>query len=104
MPEQQPVRFIAHFTVDDPERYQAYERGFFPLLKEFGGRFVTYDDDVTVLEGAWAPGRTVILEFDSRDQLMAWWESPAYRELAEHRHAGTTTHSVVVIGSPPPRS
>ncbi len=104
MPEHQTVRFIAHFTVDDPERYRIYERGFFPILKEHGGRFVTYDDDVMVLEGEWTQGRTVILEFDSHDDLMAWWESPEYRELAAHRHAGTTTHSVIVVGNPPPRT
>ena len=103
MPEGQPVRFIAHFTVDDSERYRVYEKGFFPILAAHGGRFLTYDDTPVILEGAWEAGRTVILEFDSEEALMAWWESPEYRELAAHRHAGTTTHSVIVVHSPPPR-
>jgi uncharacterized protein (DUF1330 family) len=98
-----PVRFIAHFTVDDPERYRVYEKGFFPILKAHGGRFLTYDDGVEVLEGTYAPGRTVVIEFESEEACKAWWESPEYRELATHRHAGTTTHSIVVVHSPPAR-
>jgi uncharacterized protein (DUF1330 family) len=97
------VHFIAHFTVDDPEPYHAYEKGFFPILKAHGGRFVTYDDDVTVLEGSRAEGRTVILQFDSEEQCMAWWNSPEYQELAKLRHAGTTSHSVAIVHPPPPR-
>jgi len=103
MPEGQPVRFIAHFTVDDPERYRVYEKGFFPILAAHGGRFLTYDDAPGVLEGTYADGRTVILEFDSEEALTGWWESADYRALAEHRHAGTTTHSVIVVHSPPAR-
>lgn len=100
MPATAPVRFVAHFTVTDPDRYRVYEKGFFPILKAHGGRFLTYDDDVSVLEGQHAPGRTVLLEFDSAEALTSWWESPEYRELAQHRHASTTTHAVYVVHSP----
>ncbi|MDH4168436.1 MAG: DUF1330 domain-containing protein [Acidimicrobiia bacterium] len=96
-----PVHFIAHFTIDDADRYRRYEKGFFPILKAHGGQFVTYDDEVTVLEGE-HPGRTVIIRFESEEACLAWWDSPEYRELAEHRHAGTTTHSVVIV-HPAPR-
>ena len=44
MPDPNPVHFIAHFTVTDAEGYRVYEKGFFPILREHGGRFVTYDD------------------------------------------------------------
>jgi uncharacterized protein (DUF1330 family) len=100
MPENTPVRFIAHFTIDDAERYRIYEKGFFPILKAHGGRFIAFDDAPVVLEGSLVEGRTVLIEFDSSETLMTWWESPEYRELAAHRHAGTTTHAVYFIGSP----
>ena len=95
--------FIAHFTVTDADRYKTYEKGFFPILKPHGGRFVTFDDAVEVLEGEHADGRTVIIEFDSKDALDGWWNSPEYRELAAHRHASTTTHSVIVVHGMPGR-
>lgn len=98
-----PVHFIAHFTVVDADRYRVYEKGFFGILKAHGGRFVTYDDAVTVLEGERAPGRTVVIQFESEEALNGWWNSPEYRELAAHRHASTTTHSVCVVHAPPAR-
>lgn len=99
----QPVYFIAHITVDDVDGYRQYEKGFFPILKPYGARFVTFDDNVTVLEGERAPGRTIIIEFPSEDVLMTWWNSPDYVELAKLRHASVTTHSVSVVHSIPPR-
>lgn len=98
-----PVHFIAHFTVDDPDPYRQYEKGFFPVLKPYGARFITFDDNVTVLEGERAEGRTVIIEFPSEEVLMQWWNSPEYIELAKLRHAGTTTHSVSIVRPLPPR-
>jgi uncharacterized protein (DUF1330 family) len=97
------VHFLAHFTIDDPEKYHVYEKGFFPILKAHGGRFITYDDDAVVLEGSAPQGRRVIIEFDSEEQCMAWWNSPEYQELAAHRRAGTTSHSVAIVHSLPPR-
>ena len=99
----QPVYFIAHITVDDVDVYRQYEKGFFPILKPYGARFVTFDDNVTVLEGERAPGRTIIIEFPSEDVLMTWWNSSDYVELAKLRHASVTTHSVSVVHSIPPR-
>ena len=103
MADTAPVHFIAHFTVDDADGYHRYEKGFFPVLKPYGAEFVTYDDDVTVLEGERAAGRTVIIRFPSEDVLMEWWNSPEYRELAEIRHRYTTSHSVCVVHPIPGR-
>ncbi|MDH3707977.1 MAG: DUF1330 domain-containing protein [Acidimicrobiia bacterium] len=97
-----PVHFIANFTIDDADAYRVYEKGFFPILKAHGGQFVTYDDDVTVLEGE-QPGRTVIIRFESEEACLAWWNSAEYRELAQHRHAGTTSRSIAIVHAPPGR-
>jgi uncharacterized protein (DUF1330 family) len=97
------VHFIAHFTVNDRDGYRVYEKGFFPILKAHGGRFVTYDDEVTVLEGERAEGRTVIIQFESEDALNTWWNSPEYIELAAYRKASTTTHSISVVHAVAPR-
>lgn len=93
----QPVHFIAHFTVNDADTYHQYEKGFFPVLKPYGAKFLTFDDNVTVLEGERAEGRTVIIEFPSEEVLMTWWNSPEYTELAKARHASTTAHSISIV-------
>ncbi len=99
----QPAYFIAHITVDDVDGYRQYEKGFFPVLKPYGARFITFDDNVTVLEGEREGGRTIMIEFPSDDVLMTWWNSPEYVELAKLRTASCTTHSVSVVHSLPPR-
>jgi len=98
-----PVHFIAHFTVTDADTYRVYEKGFFPILKRHGGKFLTFDDNPTVLEGSREEGRTVIIEWESEEQLMEWWNDPEYVELAKHRHAGTDTFSVSIVHAVPGR-
>ena len=98
-----PVHFIAHFTVNDQAGYRTYEKGFFPILKAHGGRFVTYDDAPVVLEGDPPAGRTVIIQFDSEQQCLDWWNSPEYQALAQHRRDATTSHSIVIVHAPPAR-
>ncbi len=98
-----PVHFVAHITVNDEDGYRQYEKGFFPILKPFGARFVTYDDNVTVLEGDRAAGRTIIIEFPSEAVLLEWWHSPDYQALATLRQAACTTHSVCIVHGPPAR-
>lgn len=101
MTASQPVHFIAHLTINNKGLYRDYVKGFFPLLAEHGGRFLTYDDDVLVLEGERDGGRTVLIEFDSEGQLLTWWNSDAYRALADIRQASCTTHSVIVVHPTP---
>lgn len=96
-----PVHVIAHFTIDDRDRYLRYADAFLPVLEGYEGRVVSVDDDVTTLEGEWAAGRTVILEFVSEAEFRSWWESPEYQAIAPDRIEGTTTHSVVLVHAPP---
>ncbi len=77
----------------------ASTKRFFPILRRHGGRFVSYDDQPVVLEGDYQAGRTVMLEFDSRDELMTWWNSSDYRKLAAHHHSSTATHAVYFLGA-----
>lgn len=49
------------------------------------------------LEGPSTEG-TVILEFPSIETAKAWYDSPAYREVREHRLAGAVYRVVLVEG------
>jgi uncharacterized protein (DUF1330 family) len=50
-----------------------------------------------VLEGPDVEG-VVILEFPSLDEAKAWYDSPAYREVREHRFRGAQYRAVIVEG------
>ena len=102
-PAARPLYCIAHITVNDAAGYGQYEKGFSPILNPHDARFLTFDEEVTALDGERTKGRTVMIEFDSEEVLMAWRNSPEYFELAKLRQASVTTHSVSVVHSLPAR-
>ena len=50
-----------------------------------------------VLESAAVEG-VVILEFPTFEEAKAWYDSPAYREVREHRYKGADYRAVIVQG------
>ena len=50
-----------------------------------------------VLEGAAVEG-VVILEFPTFEEAKAWYDSPAYRKVREHRYKGADYRAVIVQG------
>ena len=61
-----PVFLRANLIINDEEQYREYKKGFFPILKKFGGEFITYDDNPIMLEGASSPsGRIILFKFPS---------------------------------------
>jgi uncharacterized protein (DUF1330 family) len=99
-----PVYILANFTVTDAATYRVYEKGFFPLLKRYGGEFITYDDTTETLEGkAPPPGRIVIFKFPSEAAAKSWWADPEYQALSEHRRNGTDGQFVTLVHGLPSR-
>jgi len=100
-----PVFLVANVQITDPERYHMYEKGFFPILKRYGGEFVTYDDAPITFEGM-SPreGRMIILKFPSEAQAKSWIEDEEYQTLSEHRRAGTQLQFLTLVRGLPPRS
>ena len=89
---------VAHLTVHDWARYSTYGAGFFGPLNQHGGKVLMAEDDLEVVEGTPTPGRHVILEFVDRAAARAWYHSPEYQAVAQHRFEASTAH-FVGIGS-----
>ena len=97
-----PVYMVVNLRITDPSTYLAYEKGFFPMLKKYGGSFVTFDDHADTLEGQ-APreGRMIIFQVPSEEKARAWYADPEYQALSEHRRAGTSLEFLtLVLGLP----
>lgn len=99
-----PVYVLVNLHITDPVAYRKYEKGFFPLLKKYGGEFVTYDDEVVTLEGS-SPrsGRMIIFKFPYEAQAYAWYADFDYQVLSEYRRAGTRAEFVTIVRGLPPR-
>ena len=90
--------FIAQIDIQDLEQYQKYLAGYDEVFGRYRGEVLAVDDDVAVLEGEWPYGRTVIIRFPTRSDLLAWYESPEYSAIAQYRKKASTGNIVVVRG------
>jgi uncharacterized protein (DUF1330 family) len=66
-------------SVSDPDKFAAYAALAGPAIEAAGGTFLVRGKAVAVRE-AGLMERTVLIEFDSVEQAVAAYDSPAYRE------------------------
>lgn len=99
------VYMIVNLEVTNEEEYRKYEKGFFPILKRFGGEFVTFDDKQETFEGT-SPvsGRSIIFKFPNEQAARDWYADEDYQALSEFRRAGTTLHHLTMVRGLPPRA
>ncbi len=99
-----PVYMVVNLVVTDAATYRKYEKGFFPLLKKYGGEFVTYDDQPLHLEGnSPRPGRMILFRFPSEQAGRDWYADADYQALSEFRRAGTRMEFLTLMHGLPPR-
>lgn len=84
--------------IHDLERFRGYNRDNPPTIEKYGGRFVVRGGAHEVIEGAWQPGRIVVIQFDDLDALKGWYYSPEYREIWKERQASAESNIIFVQG------
>ena len=93
-----PGYVIADVTVNDPETYAEYRALTPGSITAFDGRFLVRGGQHEVIAGGWAPGRLVLLEFDSLARAADWYDSPAYVEARAIRQSASNGTMVMVDG------
>jgi uncharacterized protein (DUF1330 family) len=68
-------------------------------LAPYGGRFLVHGDPADRREGGFN-GDLIVIEFPDREHAVAWYESPAYREIVDLRTRNTTGWVVLIEGVP----
>jgi uncharacterized protein (DUF1330 family) len=91
---------VVDVNIHDPEAYERYKKLTPGSLRPFGGKFLVRGAKTTTLEGDWAPGRFVMLEFPDADAARAWWSSAEYAPAKKIRQAASTTRMLLVEGPP----
>ena len=89
---------IADVEVTNPTEYAEYRRRVPATLEPFGGEFIVRGGRTEALEGGWAPGRLVVLKFDSWERARAWYTSAAYQAILPLRHRNSRGRLVLVEG------
>jgi uncharacterized protein (DUF1330 family) len=89
---------VSERAVTDPTLFKEYMKRGATALARYGGRFLLRGGAVGVLQGEPPASRVVILEFPSREQAEAWWNSPDYAEASEFRTASSKGKAYLVPG------
>jgi uncharacterized protein (DUF1330 family) len=89
----------AEIEVIDPVLWKTYPRLAAASIAEFGGRYlVTGRPPKYVPEGSERPQRMVILEFDSLERAIAWYNSPQYQAALRIRERCARSKVFMVAG------
>ncbi|WP_037855088.1 DUF1330 domain-containing protein [Streptomyces sp. NRRL S-340] len=91
---------IAHLrdAAPHPEIAEYIER-ITATFAPYGGRFLVHATQHEVKEGAW-PGHVVVIGFPGIGEARAWWDSPAYQEIAPLRSRHIEGDIILVPGVP----
>lgn len=91
---------IAHLQHVEPHPDIAdYIERITATFEPFGGRFLVHGAAHEVKEGSW-PGHVVVIGFPTLEEARAWWDSPAYREIAPLRSRHIDGDIILVPGVP----
>ena len=89
---------IATLNIVDRETYSQYEAGFMDVFSQHKGKMLAVDEKPHLLEGSWTYTRTVLIEFPTEDDAMAWYRSDDYQQIAKHRFASSDGNVVLIQG------
>lgn len=87
----------AYRSITDKDALAAYGQLAGPAIQAGGGRFLARGPAAVVFEAGIAE-RTVIIEFDSLDQAVATYRSPAYQEALKALGTGADREVRIVEG------
>jgi uncharacterized protein (DUF1330 family) len=90
---------IADVDVTNPAGYEPYRPLAAASIARFGGRFLVRGGTADLLEGAPAPGRTVVIEFPDADTAKRWYFSDEYQQALKIRQANSTARVILVEGA-----
>ncbi len=89
---------VAQINIHDRDEYAKYGAGFGEIFQKHNGEGVAFSEAPEVLEGSWDYGRTVVIRFPSKAAAKAWYESPEYQKILQHRLAAATSNLVLIEG------
>ena len=89
---------IADVEVTNPELFGEYRKLVAQTVEAYGGRYLARGGETELVEGERAPGRTVIIEFDSVERAREWHRSPEYEPVKRMRLDSANTTLIIAEG------
>ncbi len=90
----------ADIIITDPAEYEKYRQLVPATIEQYGGTYRVRGGEPEVVEGDINPMvRCVILEFESRERLLEWYNSPEYEPVRAIRFRSAKTNAVMITGT-----
>lgn len=89
---------VVQISVKDQDEFERYKVMAAPAISAYGGKYLVRGGAMTSLEGEWKPERFIIVEFESAERAMQWWNSKEYEEAKNLRQRIATTLMILVEG------
>ena len=67
-----------------------------PIVESYGGRYLVRSDNITALQENWKPERVIVIEWDTKEQLMKCFSSEEYRKIAGKRENSVDSRGIIV--------
>lgn len=90
--------YIAQTKVTDPDKYKHYSENAPTAIKAHNGKILVRGGETVPLEGPEPLGKIIMLEFESRDKVLEYYNSPEYKEVARHKENAAVTWFVALEG------
>ena len=93
----------AYFLYDlleviDEAKMNEYREKVRPNVEQFGGTYRVIGGEQEPLEGEWKLNFPVLIEFESKEKALGWYNSPEYAPLRALRLAAAKGNGVLVDG------
>lgn len=92
------VYVLIDLDVHDPEVFAEYVAKVGPLIIQYGGKVVATDPEPELYEGDWAPSLVVVLEFETRAAVRAFYNAPEYQPIRAIRINSATSNGLIAVG------
>jgi uncharacterized protein (DUF1330 family) len=90
--------FVLHNRMRDGRTLDAYIPKALETMAPYQPEVLVLDENTEVIEGSINLPRTIVIRFKSRDDAMAWYNSPEYRAVLPLRLEATEGFAVLVDG------
>ncbi|NLR93778.1 MULTISPECIES: DUF1330 domain-containing protein [Flammeovirga] len=87
---------IVETNITDPSWVQDYLIKVTPLLSKFSGKYVTRTSNIEILEGEKKPQYSLVAEFATKDDALAFYASKEYYPFKEARRNGSSSKFLLV--------
>ncbi len=88
---------IEPVEIMNKEKYEKYRNKVPNTIEKYGGQYLAVGEPTLVI-GDWKPERVVIIEFESMNKFLSWWDSPEYREIVPLREQSAKVNVILVQG------